>query len=428
VRPFLHLTALLALVLPISAAAQEGVLHLDEVYRLAQERNPRLQALAASARAAGLREPAASALPDPTFQIGFTNLSLPGLSSNMAMSMAPSVQLMQTLPFPGKLGIREEMAALESLMVSEVASEGWWRVRAEAADLFFTLYETERSLDVQSATLSVLEDLEAIAKALYGSGSGKQSDVLRASVEVARLDGDMLGLRARRTSLAGRLNALLDRPPETVVQPPVLPWLPADLPRQDTLRAWAEASRPLLLHARTGIERAGAGVDLANREMWPDLMLGLQYGQRDRGAGVERMGGAVVGFSVPIFAGSRQRPLRDAAEANTRMAEAELASARAGVAARLTELEAELTRTRRLLDLYREEILPQAAAAVASALSSYRVGEVDFQAVLDAQLSVNRYELQLFQFVAGYGAAVAALESQIGRALPQGRTARLEVP
>ena len=427
-RFLLYITALLALVLPASAAAQEGALHLDEVYRLAQERNPRLQALAASARAAGLREPAASALPDPTFQIGFTNLALPSFSSTMAMSMAPSVQLMQTLPFPGKLGIREEMASLESVMASEVASEGWWRVRAEAAEIFFALYETERNLDVQSSTLAVLQDLEAIAKALYGSGAGRQSDVLRASVEVARLDGELLGLGARRASLAGRLNSILDRPQETAVQPPALPWLPAELPHQDTLRAWAEATRPLLLHMSTGVQRADAGVDLAGREMWPDIMLGLQYGQRDRGTGVERMGGAVVGFSVPIFAGSRQRPLRDAAKASTRMAEAELAEARAGVAARLTELEAELTRTRRLLDLYRNEILPQAEATVASARSAYRAGQVDFATVLDAQLGVNRYELQLFELVAGYGAAVAALEAEIGRPLPQGRGARLEVP
>ena len=51
--------------------------------------------------------------------------------------------------------------------------------------------------------------------------------------------------------------------------------------------------------------------------------------------------------------------------------------------------------------------------------SSYRVGSVDFMTLVDAQMTVNRYEGELYQLLADYGAAVAAIESAVGRALPR---------
>ena len=55
---------------------------------------------------------------------------------------------------------------------------------------------------------------------------------------------------------------------------------PGDVPAHDTLRAWAERDRPMLARGRTEVAQAGARVTLARRELWPDLAVGVQYGQR----------------------------------------------------------------------------------------------------------------------------------------------------
>ena len=39
-----------------------------------------------------------------------------------------------------------------------------------------------------------------------------------------------------------------------------------------------------------------------------------------------------------------------------------------------------------------------------SSLSSYRVGGVDFMALIDAQMAVNRFEGEYFDLLASYGA------------------------
>jgi outer membrane protein TolC len=64
-------------------------------------------------------------------------------------------------------------------------------------------------------------------------------------------------------------------------------------------------------------------------------------------------------------------------------------------------------------------VIPEAHANVESAFSSYRVGNVDFMTLLDAQTTANRYEAELYQLLGEYGKAVAGLESAVGRALPR---------
>ena len=178
------------------------------------------------------------------------------------------------------------------------------------------------------------------------------------------------------------------------------------------------ASRPFLSQGRQGVEQARGRVALAHRELWPDVTVGLAYGQRPGAMGTERMGSAMVGFSLPVFASRRQYAMRDEATAMERMAEAELGSREAEVGARVGELLAEMDRARSLTFLYRDEVLPQARATVESALSSYRVGHVDFMTLVDAQMTVNQYQGELFQLLADYGKALAALESTVGRPMP----------
>ena len=100
------------------------------------------------------------------------------------------------------------------------------------------------------------------------------------------------------------------------------------------------------------------------------------------------------------------------------MASAQLEDALALVNAGVGQMLAELDRDRTLLRLYQEDILPQARTAVQSSLSSYRVGALDFMALIDAQMAVNRFEGEYFDLLASYGVAVAQLEKTIGRDLP----------
>lgn len=399
--------------------APQARLTLEEVLALARERNPRLAAARSMVEATAARESWAGLLPDLVLQVGVMNFSLPEVAANMPTSMAPSIQAMQMLPFPGKLALSGRIAEQSTAVVRAEAEEMWWEVRTQVAMAFYEIYAADRQIEVMRRTLDLLRDFEQVARAMYSAGTGRQSDVLRASVEVARMDADITRMAAMREAMAARLNGLLDRPADTPVPSPVLGPLPEGVPPADTLREWAEAYRPAVTRGRVGVERARSTLALARRELWPDLTVGFQYGQRSGAMGTERMGSAMVGFSVPVFASRRQLRMRDEAAAMERAARADLTDLRAEVRARIGELLAELERSRTLVALYRREVLPQARANVESAFSAYRVGLVDFLTLVDAQMTVNRYEGELYALLAEYGQGVAELEMTVGRELPR---------
>jgi outer membrane protein TolC len=421
----LFFVLLAAAALPATVNAQDPpgaepqVMSLEEAYRLAQARSPLLRAAAAVADAAATRQASAGLPPDPMFQVGIMNFSIPDLNTNMPTSMAPSIQAMQMLPWFGKLGLSEQIAEQSTAMARASSKETWWEIRSRTAMTFYMIYEADRQLDVMRETLGLLRNFEQVAKAMYSAGEGRQSDVLRAGVEVARMDAEIRRMEAMRASAVARLNGILDRPAATPVLSVVLTPLPLEVPQADTLRAWADATRPMLERGRTGVQQARTRGELARKEIWPDPIIGFQYGQRGGDMGTERMGSAMVGFSIPIFARSRQLRMRDEMAAMEAMARADLADMRARVDARIGELLAELERTRTLVDLYRSEVLPQARANVESSFSSYRVGSVDFMTLVDAQMTANEYEQEVFGLMAEYGRSVAELEMTIGRVLPR---------
>ena len=327
------------------------------------------------------------------------------------------VQVMQMLPIAGQLGLAGRVAEAQARALGARATDLSWELRARAAMAFYEMYQADRSIEVAIRTQNLLRDIGTTARTMYSVGQGRQADVLRAQVEIDRMTEELARMRAMREAAAARLNALLDRPADAPVPSPALPRFPRELALPDSLTRLAYAGRPMLTAGAFDVEAAAASERRAAREIWPDLQLGAQYGQRPMAGGTDRMVSVMLGFSVPIWAGRRQLQMRHEARAMRLGAEAELAAMRADTRGRLGELTAAIGRTRVLRELYRTTILPQTEATVASALAGYRVGEVDLLTLIDAQLTVNRYQQQIFQLDAEEGAALAELEMLLGQSL-----------
>jgi outer membrane protein TolC len=337
------------------------------------------------------------------------------------------IQATQQFPIAGQRSLRADIARQSTEIDNAMADEVWWTVRTEAARGFYELYRIDRQTEAMRRTLGLLGDFETVALSMYSAGTGPHADVLRAGVARARMEADLEGLAATRRSAAYRLNALVDQLPDTPLPTPELPPLPATVPPPETLTDWALESRPALQGMRTAVTRAESSRELARKAIWPDLTLGLQYGLGRMQGDPRSMGGASVGFSLPIYAGKRQKKLREEAAALEGMARAQLEDAVSTIRSSVGQSLAELDRARTLIRLYRQDILPQARTAVESSLSSYRVGALDFMALVDAQMAVNRFEGEYFQILASYGTALAELEMTIGRDLPVGADLMLEI-
>ncbi len=403
--------------IPVDALkAQSGPgISLSEVYRLATDA-PRVTAADAIARAAQARVPSAKLPPDPELQLGFMNRELPSLAPMNPLGMT-QIQLMQMLPLGGKLALAGNIAANDADASKARATEVRWDVRARAAMEFYDLYAVQSQLTIAHETKRLVQDIAKVSQSMYSVGEGKQSDVLRAQLEIARMTEDITRMESMRASMAAKLIATLNLPLTSVAPSASTPLIPDSLPPLALLVAEAEQRRPMVIAGEKELASATARVRLARREIWPDLQIGVQYGWRSGEMGTERMGSLMLGASIPVYARSRQLRMREETAAMRAMSVADLTAMRAETRGRMAVLYADYVRARNLRALYKTTVLPQAEATVTASFAAYRVGAVNLMTLLDNQMSVNRYRQELITLDADQGKAIAEIEMLLGRAL-----------
>lgn len=393
---------------------EQDTLRLEDAIRQALSANPMLRAARLRAEAAKERIAPQGALPDPEFSISLMNRMVSSPGSTMDPMTMNQVQLTQMIPWFGKLDLARERAsqlAQAELLDSEETER---LLTAQVKSLYYRLAYTDRALVIMNASRDLLRSFVQVSQAMYVAGTAVQQDVLQAQVGVARMSADITLMEQERIALAARLNALLGREATALVPALELPAEIPELPPAESLMAVAVANRPALKAAAARVAAADAGYRLARRELYPDLMIGISYGQRPA---FEDMGSLMLGLKLPLWAGSRQLPMRRESEAMRAMAEAEAQDLYNRTYAELVELRAEAERSRRLSRLYATSIVPQARASVAAALSAYRVGKVDYMNVVENQMIANRYEAESVRLLADYWQAVAEIEVRIGGVL-----------
>jgi len=371
---------------PLAAGAEPPAVESDPVLaslvRESLEKNPEYARARAELAAERERIPQSGALGDPTLTLGIQNDGFQRIEiGNMGTSFW-QVMVTQPIPWPGKRGLREEVAR----STASATEAGLERIRLA------TTAQVERAyvdLLLVRGQLQLLRDLdvlwkeaEAVARVRYEVGAVPQSDLIRAQLERTRLLQQRLALDASERARVQALNRLrvhpLDEPIETprriseVGTPP--------LPSVEEAFADAERRSPDLAQARRSVTTAERSVALARRERYPDFT--VSAGIMPRG-GLDPMWTASMGVSLPIFAGRKQfRAVAEnesRREATTQGAESIRQILLLRTRDRLAVLDALLETIR----LYREGLLIQSDTAVRSTTAQYRVGKETFASVIE---------------------------------------------
>lgn len=387
-------------------------LHLAEALRLARSANPMLRAEQLRALAARERIGPAGAWDDPELAVSFLNRPIGGAPMPEPMSMN-AIRLSQMVPWPGTRAQARSAATALAEAGELDAHEAWAMLEARVTGAYHRLAAMDGALAVMGETLQLLEGLRTVALAGYSAGEAPQQDVLQAQVNQARMEGDLVMMRAERQAAAARLNAILAREPWSPVGTLVVPADFPPLPSLEALVAEAIAQRPALAAAAARVRAAGHDAAQARRERYPDLMVGVEYAQR---SGFEDMASLMLGVRLPIRPGTRQRPMQREREAMQAMQAAEAGDLLADTWAQLAEAHAMATRSRDLHTLYAGRILPQVATALEAAHSAYRVGSADFMTLVDTQMLLNRVRIEQIELAAAFYSAHAEIMALLGRA------------
>jgi outer membrane protein TolC len=387
--------------------ASPDTLRLSEALAIALEANPALQAARVRAMVARERVPQAGALPDPMVSLVLMNRRVDGFGPSQAMTMN-QILLSQRFPWPGTLGSSKRGAghlAEASVLDAEELSRS---LTARVTATYYRLGFVDRALVIGGETRDLLRDFHDVSAARYAVGSGLQQDLLQAQVAVARMTADITVLEQSRLATAARLNALLGRSADAPVGMLDLPAPGPAPPALNALMARASEMRPALRAAGERSLAAQAAVDAALSARYPDVSISLGYGQRPR---FDDLATLMVGVSVPLWSGSKQGPRAREMEASRSEQEARELDLTNETFAQLAELRATAERARELSELYRTSILPQAQAAVESALSAYQVGRVDYMTLLTNLMTVNQFRTERVRLAAEYHEAVAGIDA-----------------
>jgi outer membrane protein TolC len=224
-------------------------------------------------------------------------------------------------------------------------------------------------------------EISEIVRARYSTGLGVQQDVLRAQVEVLRVDEARAQLTARVASRRAEIDRLLGRPQDAAIETTARLTPHADVPDLASLLQTARDRSPELAGASRAIAAARLRAAIAKKSFLPDFV--ASGGPMYRG-GLDPMWQVGLGISLPIYAGSRQRPLLASAQADVRSEEARASSTRQELEFQTRQRFESLTAVLKVASLYSEGVLPVDQLSLESAIASYRTGKIPFITVLDA--------------------------------------------
>jgi outer membrane protein TolC len=165
----------------------------------------------------------------------------------------------------------------------------------------------------------------------------------------------------------------------------------------------------MLRAQRSTIDSRQLGVEIARREYYPDFeVMGGYFNQ----GSMRDMWEFRVQMNIPL--GGRQR--LGVEEAGARLTEARKTyrSREQMLAFRIRDQYAAAETSRRLMDLYSRQIVPQATLALESSLNSYGAGNVDFLSVFSNFSAILENEMGYYESRAQYLRALAALEELVG--------------
>lgn len=386
-------------------------LKLDAVIAYARQQNPEIRAATAKWRAAQARPAQAGALPDPMVDMAYHNESLDRFTLGSTDFAWVRIGASQEIPFPGKLGLKRDIASTDAEQAREASRRTELEVISRVKMAYAEYAHLQKLLDLLQRNRDLLQKFARTAEAKYSVGEGIQQDVLRAQVELSLLVDRETTLEQRRQSQTAELNALLNRPasaPLGAAHHLEEKHLTRSL---DELTAEALEHAPDVSAAKSRVSGGESMLSLARLEYLPDFVVRADYMHK---ASLLPEWEVAVGVKLPLYFTTKQRAGVEEAAATLAEARSAHQSAAVNVQARVRDLYARAQAAERLIALYHRTVIPQAHLALESATTAYSVNKVDFLTLLNSFTVMLEYEMRYHEELSNFQKAVAELEAVVG--------------
>jgi outer membrane protein TolC len=147
----------------------------------------------------------------------------------------------------------------------------------------------------------------------------------------------------------------------------------------------------------------------------PDFSAGYTY--QKTGPGFRDYYMLSLGAKIPLYFWRKQKPAVEQAVLERESAKERLRASKLDAASEIDRDWISVKTQERVMNLYRDGLLPQARATFESAMASYRTGRVDFQTLLSAAIEQLNMKEEYYRAMTDREIAIARIEQMIGENL-----------
>jgi len=391
---------------------------LTEYLAYAALHNPELEAAFDRWKAALEKIPQVLSLPDPRFTYAY-------YIENIETRVGPQrhkLDISQTFPWFGKLDLLGDVALEEANIQKQTYEMLKLKLFYRVKEVYYEYYYLSRSISVTEENLKLLSYFENVARTKYESGKAAYADVIKAQVELGKVEERLLSLRDLREPVTAKLNAVLNRPADAP-----LPW-PSSIQENDIVLTDDEIikqileNNPDLKALEYKIEKETKSKKLAKKQFYPNLMVGLSYIE----TGPSSMPGTPESGKDPVMTMfSINLPVwRDKYHASVRETEIRRKSAikerenRENII--ISDLKTALYNyrdARRKKELFRDTLIPKAKQSLNVTQTAFESGNKDFLSLIDTQRTLLEFELAYERALTDRAKFRAQVEMLIGKDL-----------
>ncbi len=404
VRTFWLSALMVVLLFASPSQAQQAVpLTLMEAEDRALDQEPGQAAFEARAESLEEQSVAAGQLPDPTLRMGLANFPIESGGFSTEGMTQGQLGIRQSFP-PGKTrAVSTRQFQSLAAEMSENADARGRDVLTSVRTAWLETYYWDQAHSIVSESRPFFVDLVTVTRSLYAVGSKDQQDVLRADLELSRLDDRLIDINRQRA----RARAALSEWVGDASSRPIAEKLPAweQVPALEVLHSEL-LMHPALRAADALVDARGAAIDLAKERYKPGWALDLGYGYRDGSLPNGNPRSDFVSLSVtvdlPLFRKNRQDRGLAAALSERRAANESKDALLRRLSSQLDSEYARWTDLSRRIDLYERLILNQAKEQANAALAAYQSEAGDFSDVMrgyvdDLNTRLDHVRLQIDQ-------------------------------
>lgn len=407
--------------LPATGFAQTSVVELDHAVSMALDHSLELASLRAQSEAVRAASSQAGALPDPTLSLNAMNMPTDTFSLSQEPMTQMQLAISQSFPFPGKRKLRRESVEFRATATDQMLAERRVAIVGDVRSAWWQLMSLDKALQIVEQNKDLMRDFVQIAQTKYKVGSGLQQDVLLAQLELSRLLEREFRIQGTRRGAQAELNSLMNRPPDWALTLPAMPDNTElrELPAERQLLQQAGNTRALIDVQRDLVDSAQASLELARKDRYPDLKLGVGYGFRQgydplRSSDRSDLLTVMLSINLPLYSGSKQTKAVEQRAHEVSRQTLIMQDTLRGVEAAVSRNLADYLAARNQVLLLDTAIIPQAQQTVSSMLAGYQVNQVDFLNLVNTQITLYNAQINYWESLGRAKQALAKLASATG--------------